>query len=156
MPSKKKRSTEPRWPHNRKTKAVRKQTPDDPQPRKPEGSKQRGGVQTADELKKPPMRAGKNGGMLRSGGTNKGGHGATPSVLRSRCRGALAKTKIFDLPMKIIRSKRASDKDKLVAWKALAQYGGLAALAITDADGNPIELPPFVVQMLEQSKETKS
>jgi hypothetical protein len=138
-----------RWPNNPKKVAVRRQNPDDPQPRRPEGTKQRGGVQTAEQLRNPPMRESARGGMLRSGGTNKGGKGATPSVLRSRCRGALAKKDIFSVPVKIIKSKKSTQKEKLDAWKALAQYGGLTAVSITDGDGNPIEIPPFVVQMMD-------
>ena len=98
------------------------------------------------------MRPARNGGMLRSGGTNKGGMGATPSALRGRCRDTLAIDKIFRLPRKIILSKKATYKEKMEAWKALAQYGGLAALAITDGDGNPVELPAFVVQMKDEGK----
>ena len=149
MQKKKKPSgKKPRWPKNANTRSTRRQDPDDPQPRKPAGKTQRGGKQSPDELRKPPMRVGANGGLLRSGGTNKGGNGATPSVLRSRCRSALELDHIFEVPVAIITDPDASFKEKLDAWKALAQYGGLAAMSITDSDGNPIELPPFIVERL--------
>jgi hypothetical protein len=144
----KKSKPKPRWPHNANTRSTRRQDPENPQPRKPAGKTQRGGKQSADELKNPPMRVGAKGGLLRSGGTNKGGNGATPSILRSRCRSALELEHIFEVPVAIITDENASFKDKLDAWKALAQYGGLAAMSITDADGNPVELPPFIVERL--------
>lgn len=144
----KKSTPKPRWPKNANTRSTRRQDPDNPQPRKPAGKTQRGGKQTADELKKPPMRVGAKGGLLRSGGTNKGGNGATPALLRSRCRDALAIDKIFEVPVAIITDPDASMKEKLDAWKALAQYGGLAAMSITDSDGNPLELPAFIVERM--------
>lgn len=144
----KKRNPKPRWPENANTRSKRRQDPDDPQPRKPAGRTQRGGKQSAEELRRPAMRVGAKGGLLRTGGTNKGGNGATPAVLRTRCRDALAIDKIFEVPVAIITDPDATHKEKLDAWKALAQYGGLAAMSITDSDGNPIELPPFIVERM--------
>ncbi len=125
-----------------------KQNPDDPQPREPIGKKQRGGVQSAEELRDPPRRAGKNGGWLRSGGTNKGGQGATPAELRQRCRNALDRADIFNVPLEVIRDPDATNSEKMRAWESLARFGGLTAVSLTDSDGNPLELPPFVVQMM--------
>lgn len=141
-----------RWPNNKNTQSTRRQNPDDPQPRTPAGRTQRGGKQSAEELKAPPTRPGRNGGTLRSGGTNKGGNGATPSVLRSRCRDTLAIDKIFNVPYKIIRDPGATWKEKLDAWKALAQFGGLGSVSLTDNDGNPLELPPFVVEIMTREQ----
>jgi hypothetical protein len=144
----KKRNPKARWPDNANKRSKRRQDPDDPQPRKPAGRTQRGGKQDAEELKRPPMRTGLNGGLLRSGGTNQGGNGATPALLRSRCRDALAIDGIFEIPVQIILDDYATPKEKLDAWKALAQYGGLAAMSLTDSDGNPVELPPFIVERM--------
>jgi hypothetical protein len=130
-----------------------KQNPDDPQPRPPQGTKQRGGKQTAEELRDPPRRPGKYGGWLQSGGTNKGGKGATPAELRQRCRDALSRAEIFRVPLEVIRDSYAKPSEKLRAWEALARYGGLTAVSLTDSDGNPLELPPFVVQMMTKSSE---
>jgi hypothetical protein len=154
MPKKKRKDTRVRvWPDkHRKTKTVRPQDHADPQPRAPAGTTQRGGKQTAEELRNPPMRPNPRGGLLRSGGTNKGGKGATPRVLRERCRETLATNRVFNVPLKVIKNPRASEKDKLKAWALLAQFGGLASLSITDNDGNPIELPAFVVQAISAER----
>lgn len=131
-----------------------KQNPDAPFPI-PRGDKRRGGKQTAEELKNPPYRTMPNGGQLRTGGTNKGGHGATPSELRSRIRSALALADIFDVPMTVIRDPDATHNEKMNAWAKLCQYGGLASVSLTDNDGNPLELPPFVVQMVAKTNALK-
>lgn len=128
-----------------------KQNPDDPQPIIPNTSKRRGGVQTAEELRDPPRRPGKKGGWLRSGGTNKGGKGATPAELRQRCRDALDRNEIFKVPLNVIRDTNATNAEKMRAWEALARFGGLTAVSLTDGDGNPLELPPFIVQTMAKT-----
>lgn len=131
-----------------------KQNPNDPQPIAPIGTKQRGGKQTAEELRDPPRRPGKNGGWLQSGGTNKGGKGATPAELRQRCRDTLDRASIFRVPVEVIRDPLATNGEKMRAWEALARFGGLTAVSLTDSDGNPLELPPFVVQLLDGKAST--
>jgi hypothetical protein len=72
---------------------------------------------------KPPvaMRPGARGGLLRSGGSNKGGTGRPPSEIRAMLRGSFSeRVKILE---QIADSVDASAADRIKAVDMLAKYG---------------------------------
>jgi hypothetical protein len=62
-----------------------------------------------------------HGGALRNGGTNKGGPGRPPSVLREKMRGALVDR--IPIAAQIADDPKASQADRLRALDFLAKYG---------------------------------
>lgn len=73
---------------------------------------------------------GRNGGRLRNGGTNKGGHGQPPSAVR-----AMAREKFAALVPKLdrlARRRKTSDRDVIRAIDVLGKYGMDRAISIED------------------------
>jgi hypothetical protein len=80
-----------------------------------------------------PMRRTPNGGLLRSGGTNRGGTGRPPSVIREQLRGSVAeRVKILEA---IADDADAPFADRMKAIDILAKYGLGTTSTETDTEG---------------------
>lgn len=93
------------------------------------------GVKPETTVQTGEMRPGPRGGMLRVGGKpgNKGGPGATPSVIRERLRGSFQK-RIWVLEQ-IAEDPHVSTADRMRAIDLLAKYGLGTTVTETDTEG---------------------
>jgi hypothetical protein len=75
-----------------------------------------------------------NGGLLRSGGTNKGGSGRPPSAIRERLRGSFEdRVRVLE---EIADDTDAPMSDRMKAIDILAKYGLGTTSTETDTEGN--------------------
>ena len=83
-----------------------------------------------------------HGGALRNGGTNRGGPGRVPSVVRERCRGSFAKR--VTVLEEIADDKEATAADRIRVIDLLDRYG-LGTHPPVDVEDSSA---PFVVQVM--------
>ncbi len=85
------------------------------------------------------MRQQPHGGALRNGGTNKGGPGRPPNVIRQKLRGS------FEERIKILEAiaddKKSSQADRMRALDLMAKYGLGTTSTSTDTEGNDVAKP---------------
>lgn len=71
-----------------------------------------------------------HGGVLRRGGTNKGGTGRPPSEIRASCRERF--DKLVPKLGRIASAKTSKDSDKIKAIEVLGRFGMDRAVSIVD------------------------
>ena len=85
---------------------------------------------------------GKNGGRIRNGskpGTNRGGTGRPPSVIRQRLRGSFEDR--IPVLEEIADDRKASLGERLKALDLMAKYGMGTTSTATDTEGNDAVKP---------------
>jgi hypothetical protein len=88
----------------------------------------------AERVIPPDMMPGRNGGLLKTGNTKNVGR--TPSALRKRMRGSLAKR--LHVANEIIDDPKASSNDRLRALDFLAKYGIGTTITETNTEGRDV------------------
>ena len=92
-----------------------------------------------------------HGGALRHGGGNpKRNGGRTPSKLRARMRGSLAKRIV--IACQIADDPESTKPDKLRALDFLAKYGLGTTVTETDTDGNDAPRPQVIAYIPENGR----